>query len=305
MNINTLQYALTLAEEGNMRNAARRLYISQPSLSQSIRRLELELGTSLFIREKGGIKPTQAGCLYLEWAKKVVHSQKNMLDKINAVKGGRASSIKIGTTFYRASRLLAQVLPRFLERCPGCRVIVEECSSSKLESLLENKSIDFSITPASYDQIKYVNVPFFQERILLAAPFSLPLSCRESEPYASVSVQALHGVPFVILAEDLYIGRLARSFFSQPDCEPNIIMQCRTLDTALSMVHKGLAATLVPLPLYSSDAPECIRYYQINHPAAVREISVIYRKEHYLTWEEKQLLDLLMEDGSHKNPVEP
>ena len=281
-----------------MRSAAKRLYISQPSLSQSISRLEHELGTPLFLREKTGIRPTQAGIFYLEWAKKVIHSQKHMSDKINAVREGRASSIKIGTTFYRASHLLAEILPRFLKLCPGCRVTVEESSSSMLQSLLEQKSVDFCITPDAYNQIDYISIPFFREHILLAAPDSIQFPYKEAVPYPVISVQALNGIPFIILAEDLFIGRLARSFFSQPDCEPDIIMQCRTLDTALSMVQKGSAATLVPLPLHPADMPKNVRCYQINHPASVREISVVYRKEHYLTGEEKKFLELLLEAGS-------
>ena len=78
-------------------------------------------------------------------------------------------------------------------------------------------------------------------------------------------------------------------------------MQCRTLDTALSMAQKGAGATPVPLPLHSAEIPENIRYYQISHPAAVREISVVYRKEHYLTKEEEKFLELLQEAGSTGN----
>ena len=90
-----------------------------------------------------------------------------------------------------------------------------------------------------------------------------------------------------------YIGKLARSLFLQLNCQPNIIMQCRTMDIALSLVQRGLATTLIPRSFFLSGTSSCIQYYQINHPAAVREISVIYRKEHYLTTERKKIFEFV------------
>lgn len=153
--------------------------------------------------------------------------------------------------------------------------------------------IDFCITPDKFDQIDYTSIPFFQEQILLAAPKQIALPFEESKPYPRITVQSLDGIPFILLAEDLYIGKLARSLFLQLNYQPNIIMQCRTMDIALSLVQRGLATTLIPRSFFLSGTSSCIQYYQINHPAAVREISVIYRKEHYLTTEERKFLNLL------------
>ena len=75
MNINHLQYFITIAEEGGFTAAAQKLFITQPSLSQSIHNMEQQLGTELFDRKTSPISLTPAGEIYLCWAKQVIHLQ--------------------------------------------------------------------------------------------------------------------------------------------------------------------------------------------------------------------------------------
>lgn len=103
MNSLVLKYILTIAEEKNMTRAAERLYISQPSLSQSVKNLEKELGVDLFERSQRGGVLTPAGEHYVEWAKQILFAEAMMKRKIQDISAKNVRQIKFGTTPQRTS----------------------------------------------------------------------------------------------------------------------------------------------------------------------------------------------------------
>ena len=94
MNSLVLKYILTIAEEKNMTRAAERLYISQPSLSQSLKNLEKELGVDLFERSRQGVVLTPAGEHYVEWAKQILFAEAMMKRIYRRKMSGRSNSVR-------------------------------------------------------------------------------------------------------------------------------------------------------------------------------------------------------------------
>lgn len=96
MNFNKLRYVIVVAEERSITKAAKKLYISQPSLSQCIRSIEEDLGVDLFIRVKSSISLTQAGEAYIEWAKATLESAKQLQSRLEKIKAGVTRQLDIG-----------------------------------------------------------------------------------------------------------------------------------------------------------------------------------------------------------------
>lgn len=95
MNFNKLRYVIVVAEERSITKAAKKLYISQPSLSQCIRSIEEDLGVDLFIRVKSSISLTQAGEAYIEWAKATLESAKQLQSRLEKIKAGVTRQLDI------------------------------------------------------------------------------------------------------------------------------------------------------------------------------------------------------------------
>lgn len=106
LNLYKLKYVVTVAEEKSITKAAKKLYISQPSLSLSIHAIEDALGVELFVRGKNSVTLTPAGQAYVEWAKVTLESAKQLEAKLNKIKAGSKRQLDIGASYQRSAALL-------------------------------------------------------------------------------------------------------------------------------------------------------------------------------------------------------
>ena len=124
MNIKHAQYMLTILQEGGITNAARKLYVSQPSLSQTLKRLETELGCSLFDRQGKGICLNHAGTIFLRYVEQVFTALDNARLELDELKSSedQTVSLYVGS----ASMLLPAIVRRIQEKDPGIRLQITQ-----------------------------------------------------------------------------------------------------------------------------------------------------------------------------------
>lgn len=121
MNWNQLRYVLTIAEEKSITRAAQRLYLTQPSLSLSLKALEEELGTPLFTRGPDGLEPTYAGSLFCAWAAETDISFGRLNDKLSDIASGRRQLLRLGVSPHRGNLLLPTILSAFTGSSPAAK----------------------------------------------------------------------------------------------------------------------------------------------------------------------------------------
>ena len=110
MNWNQLQYVLTIVQEKNITKAAQKLYLSQPSLSMSLKNLEEELGVEIFERKKGVLELTYAGELFCHWAEDSLRSKQILSDQLSDISSNARHKIRLGISPHRSLILLPDVL---------------------------------------------------------------------------------------------------------------------------------------------------------------------------------------------------
>ena len=157
MNWNQLQYVLTLAEEKSITRAAQKLYLTQPSLSLSLKSLEAELGTPLFTRGPEGLELTYAGGLFCAWAEETLASFGRLNDKLTDIVSGRRQLLRLGVSPHRGDLLLPAILSRFYRQFPNCEVHTIELSTTLLLRQLEEKQLDFIVDVPNPDTVTYCN----------------------------------------------------------------------------------------------------------------------------------------------------
>lgn len=291
MNWNQLQYVITITEEKSITKAARKLFISQPSLSLSIQSLEKEIGTALFERRHGEIAPTYAGSLFYEWAVSTLHSQQQLTAKMDDIAKERRHLIRFGISPHRSILLLPEILKQFYHDFPDCELQIEESPTYQLKKMLDNNELDFMVDIPNPDTLNYRNDLLAEEKILLAVPCTYLEKHPEIAPVRhtlsgvkTIALTDLASCPFILLSTDHVIGKISRKICESTSFYPDIRLTCRNLDMAVSLVSSQLGATFVP-EIYAGKHiydPQ-VRYFFIKDYTETRQICLVYRKNLYQT----------------------
>ena len=168
------EYFVAIAEAGSLTRAAEILYVSQPSLSQYLRRLESELGVELFNHRTSPLKLTYTGERYYESVKQMMRLEENIKKEFQDIKNQESGCLRLGVAFWRGACLLPDIFPEFHRQYPGIRIELMEDHSDKLALALMNGKLDIAVMnlPHTLDYRKLTSDIIFEERILLAAPRS-------------------------------------------------------------------------------------------------------------------------------------
>lgn len=206
MTTKELLYVKTVADEKNISKAAKKLFIAQPSLSQSIQRIEESVGTELFNRTSGGLTMTFAGERYYHMAVQVLKLYQDFEMEISDINNLKTGRIHLGTTNHLGTLVLPKVLPRFHELCANIELNISEENTTILEQLLLSGELDFALMHAPSDPAQH---PQFHYDIMKRDPFVLaiapdhPLTAlaeiREGYPYPVLDIRLAAKEPFLML----------------------------------------------------------------------------------------------------------
>ncbi len=151
MPMTELEMIKTLAEEGNMRKAAERLFLSQPALSQRLQAIEKEWETLLFIRSQKGLEPTPAGEIVIAYAKEAIVERAETFEMIRAMEGKIHGTLKIACASIIGQTWLPQVLKEYVERYPDAQISLMTGWSSEIVKALNEREAHIGIVRGQTD----------------------------------------------------------------------------------------------------------------------------------------------------------
>lgn len=141
MTMTELEIIKALAEEGNMRKAAERLFLSQPALSQRLQTIEKEWGTLLFVRSQKGLEPTPAGELVIAYAKEAILKKEETAEMIASLANKVHGTLKIACASIVGQTWLPQVLKEFVSTYPDAKIsLMTGWSSEIMKALYEGEA---------------------------------------------------------------------------------------------------------------------------------------------------------------------
>lgn len=287
MNYNILNYIVTIAEEKNFTKAANRLFISQPSLSQIVKKEENRIGVSLFDRSITPIELTEAGKEYLLWAKQILNGFDNMNKSLNDYKENERQILSIGILPEFCAFILANPLKEFRDDNKKILVNIKELSSSDLIKSLEKDEFDFIVGLTHKDKYKYISEPLCDENIVLASSLNTKLPNKKGV----VDLKDLSEEPFIIMDEGQFLYNVTYDLCKNAGFIPKPVVECYNLDTALEMVKAGVGISIVPDLIASIHGD--IKYYRINDITPQSQISIVYSRTRYLSKKNKELINLI------------
>jgi DNA-binding transcriptional LysR family regulator len=240
MDLRRLRYFVAVAEERSVGRAAVRLRMAQPPLSVQIRKLESEVGTSLFRRETRGMELTAAGRALLSRAREALALTAEGFEAARAVAAGRRGRLSVGYMFALAHAVLPKLVPELRRSLPKVDLEFIELSASTREARLLDHSVTVALCMPAIRHSEIEASTIGTQRLMLAMPAGSPLARS-----AAVPVKRLQGRPLVSLpgpAEDpatsVVTSLLRRHQVGMPRVE--------TVHSALSMVLAGEGLAILP-----------------------------------------------------------
>lgn len=276
MTITQLKYVLSVAEYQNFTIAAEHSFVTQPTLSMQIQKLEDELNAQIFNRSTKPIELTEVGKKIVEQAKIIVDESNRITDIVHQQKGYIGGEFKLGIIPTIMPTLLPMFLNNFTKKYPKVKLIIEELTTEEIIRKLTDGHIDAAIaaTPLENEAIK--------ERPLYYEPFVglIPQGHRLFD-HKNINVDELE-VDDILLLEDGHcfkdsVLNLCRSYRS--DVSRNFQLQSGSFDTLIKLSKEGLGMTLIPY-LQTLDLNDKDKLYlrEFVTPPPAREVSLLYHK---------------------------
>ncbi len=251
MKLQQLRYFLTVCEERSVNRAARKLYVSQPTISVAIRELEREFDVTLLNREEPGFALTEAGETFLEQSR-VILRDVDKLGKSMGVYRRSTPEIRLGVPTMAGAYILPILLPAYRRLHASAELKITEGGSLWLFDQLRRGELDFAIVTDLEDP-EYDSVTLYQSETLFYIHRDDPLS---SEPF--LTFRMLDGVPLVVFSREKYAmnDRIARRFAAE-DAVMNVFCETTQVMNMYQMISTHRAGGFISRQL-SLTVPDAV-----------------------------------------------
>lgn len=292
MELHQLRYFLAVAETRSFSRAAERCGVTQPSLSQQIRKLEDELGYRLFDRLPRGVLLTEVGRSLLPRARTILGEVRAVDAAIRADLEEGRGAFRVGAIPTMAPYLLPRVLPRFVQAFPACELTVREDLTDRLVEALLDHELDLAImsTPIENEAIQLKVLG--KERLLVVAGKGYPLPAGD----APLGLRDLRDAPTVVLHEMHCLGQQVDVFCASKRVTRRIVCRSTQLATVLRLVEVGLGISMVPEMCARADRGGERSYRSLGRGGPTREIAAAFRVDRTVPQVGHVLIDLIRED---------
>ena len=287
MNFKEMNYILCIAKHQNLTKAAQELYISQPTLTKYLQKLEREVGGKLFARSGNSYIATYLGRRYMEYAKKVLEVNQDWEKELKDLTSCSEGELNIAFPLMRSSCMVPQIMEIFHRQYPGVRVNLREETYAIQEKLLLDDQLDFAIFNEAKPHPKLEYETLLKEEVLLVMPAGHPLADlgvkRSGKEYPLIDLHLLGQEPFILHFPEQTTGHIALELFEKYAIRPPVPIRTRNTVTCVKLCQKGLGLCLIPENYMKNmellKPPLC---FSVGDEGAYSALTIAYRKGAYL-----------------------
>lgn len=282
MTLTELKYIVAVARERHFGRAAEACFVSQPTLSVAIRKLEEELSVQLFERGPTEVSVTPIGLQIVEQAQRVLEQSNEIKEIAKQGKDPLSGPLRLGVIYTIGPYLLPALVRRMIADAPRMPLLLQENYTVKLLELLRQGDLDAAILADPFPDHGLVNQALYEEPFIVAVPTGHEWARRRS-----VSSAELKGETMLLLG----IGHCFRdhvlevcpelSRYSQSSAGIQKTFEGSSLETIRHMVASGIGITVLPtLARTENSADNLLRYVPFESPPPFRRVSLVWRKSY-------------------------
>ena len=298
MNLRHLEYFTEIAKQGSITAAAEKLYVSQSAVNQYLLKLEKELGTQLFTRNKKGLTLTEAGQIYLEGCKKILLLRDDTYKKINDLTGTAKASLRVGLTPTRGLYMFSAVYWDMAKRFEGLTITPIEMDARSQHRAIKNGEIDIGLMMIQECQrdpeLSYTNLG--REEILLLVPATHP-ACKDYPQVASslptAELADFADMPFVTQQKGSTFKEVCDDIIEKAGFAPNLLFETSNTGHLAEFAKTGQCCALVPNFYVDYNDPHYRVFSISTHPSW--NLYIAYRNKTYLSKAAKAFIEVSKE----------
>lgn len=306
------KYVYEVYKERSFTKAAQNLYISQPSLSARIKKIEEIIGEPLFDRSTTPLQLTEVGKVYIEAAEEITQIEQRVENYINDLAGLKTGNLAVGASTLFAAYVVPSLITQFNQKFPDVHIQLIEGNTAELEEMLGSNALDFVIDNYHYDSILYNKELYCEENILLAVPkhFAVneelgmyQLSYKNiknknylSRKYPAVPLGRFADIPFIMLTQGNDTRTRGDRLCRNVGFKPNIVLEFNQQSTAYMASSTQLGATFIS-DILVSQLPtfENLVYYKLDGEEAKRKVFFYYKTHKYKTRVMEEFIRMMQE----------
>ena len=301
-----MEYVYAVYQAGSFQKAAEKLFISQPSISASVRRVEDRIGSQIFDR---GMKPlglTECGREYICLAEKIMAMEREFSEYVNDWEGLRRGRLVLGGSSFFSSLVLPPMMAAFREKYPRLTLELVEESTGKLEDMLDRGLIDLVVDYAIPNPEKYDAEILKEDHVILAVPRGNPVNQKldgyriPPEAIGTPAQSAIAAVPIELFRDEAFIlmkpendtRQRADALCATGGFHPKNAMEFDQQTTSYLVGCSGAGITFVSSILVSRLSPNpgtC--YYRLKEPESIRYVQIFRKRGRYVTQAMKAFLE--------------
>ena len=281
MTLNELRYIVAVARERHFGHAAEKCFISQPTLSVAVKKLEEELGVSLFERRKGEVSVTPIGEQIVNQAQRVLEEASSIRQLARQGQDQLDGPLRLGAIYTIGPYLLPYLIPELAVRAPKMPLMIEENYTASLAEKLKRGELDVILISLPFDEPGVQTLPLYHESFVLLLPSSHPLNQKPDFDVADLR------------NEDVLLLGAGHCFRDQvlevcPDCMHRTAGEGSTaqtleggsLETIRYMVASGLGVTILPCSAAGAErfSERLLTIRRFGGTAPSRVVALAWRK---------------------------
>lgn len=306
-----IDHVYAVYQEGSFTKAAKRLCISQPALSATVKKAEDALGHPIFDRSTKAVGLTDIGRQYIDAAEQIILIRENLLHRIDDTEHLRRGSFILGGTTLIISHVLPQVLKDFGKDFPDVEVKLQVEPSTVLWEKLAHGQVDIAIDNALTKDPDHEYIPLFQEHILIGVPADNPIN-EKLKKYAldpemlkkpgcdysqlpRLNVKLLASEDFILLKPGNKMRQIAHNIFTEQGVSPKIRFEFDRLTTSINFAESGFGICFLTDTNLQYGSCKNLVFYQPEAWDADRHLYLMYKKNKYLSPAMRTFINFLKE----------
>ena len=282
MNLKQAQYVKTIAECGSITAAAKKLFVSQPSLSQMLRQLEQETGLPIFDRSTSPMRLTYAGEKYLHAAERILAASAELESQLREIRQENAGRLRLGISITRAMQVMPPVLPIFQQQYPNVTLEMTERGSAHLEELLRMGNIDLALAALESTSPSLAYELIEKETVGILAGRDTAVA-RQYASGTDLPLEAVRRERFVCLTKG-HSSRITQDkLFRRYGLTPNVLLETDALEVGRRVALEAGGCMILP-SIYIDDY--CYQHHGAFYPLKDyenhRHFYACYRKDEFV-----------------------
>lgn len=271
MELRHLRYFVALAENLSFTRAAERVHVTQSTLSHQIRQLEEEVGQPLFERIGKKVITTEAGELFLGFARRAMQEVDHGIALLQPHTGGLSGQVRVGTTHTFNIALIPECVAQLLARHPAVQVRVEEFSADQIATGLQAGDLDLGIAYRPNASSELWFEPLYNEEMVLVVSTAHPLATRRR-----IRMVELHQQRLVLLPQHFATRAMLDECFRASGAVPVVAAEMSTIAPMLGLVLRMSIGAIVAVNAVPA-ALQGLVSIPIESPTPIRTPGMLWR----------------------------